>query len=82
MKIDSVVVGSYRANCYVLREGTSMIVIDPGDEPAEVLGLIGSKDDVGSAGESSSTGTAPRYHLACRAAPREGRRARPLRFQL
>ena len=49
MKIDSVVVGSYRANCYVLREGTSIIVIDPGDEPAEVLGLIGSKDDVGSA---------------------------------
>ena len=46
MKIDSVVVGSYRANCYVLREGTSMIVIDPGDEPAEVLGLIGSADDV------------------------------------
>ena len=51
MKVDSVVVGSYRANCYVLREGASMIVVDPGDEPAEVLGLIDSADDVGSTGD-------------------------------
>ena len=51
MKIDSVVVGSYRANCYVLREGTSMIVVDPGDEPAKVLGLIDSVGGVGPAGD-------------------------------
>ena len=49
MKIDSVVVGSYHANCYVLREGASMIVVDPGDEPAEVLGLIGSAGEAGAA---------------------------------
>lgn len=49
MRIDSVVVGSYRANCYVLREGASMIVVDPGDEPAEVLGLIGSAGEAGAA---------------------------------
>ena len=38
--IDSVPVGSYQANCYILVSGAEALVIDPGDEPRLLLRLL------------------------------------------
>lgn len=42
--IERHVVGSYRANCYVLRSGGQVLVVDPGDEPARLIDAIGEAD--------------------------------------
>lgn len=41
MKIDSIKVGSYAANCYIVSEnGRDCAVIDPGDEPDKIIAKL------------------------------------------
>ena len=42
IKIDTLRLGSYRTNCYILREenASSCAIIDPGDEPERVLATL------------------------------------------
>ncbi|MDZ4661531.1 MAG: MBL fold metallo-hydrolase [Pseudomonadota bacterium] len=45
MKIDSLVVGSFECNCFILSDEKTneAIIIDPGDEPNEILSLVHAK---------------------------------------
>ena len=43
MRIESVVVGDYQTNCYVISNDNKAIVIDPGDESNKIFNLIGDK---------------------------------------
>ena len=43
MKIDKVVVGDLRCNCYILSINNECIVIDPGDEYEKIKEVIGNK---------------------------------------
>jgi len=40
MKIEKIVVGMLRANCYLLVDGGEAAVIDPGDEPRKIIDAI------------------------------------------
>ena len=40
MKIQTIVVGAFQVNCYILTEGNEAIVIDPGDECGRILSAI------------------------------------------
>ena len=40
MKIEKIVVGMLRANCYLLVDGGEAAVIDPGDEPQKIIDAI------------------------------------------
>ncbi len=44
MKIDKVVVGSLRENCYVLSNKDNCLVVDPGDDIDKIKKLIGNKN--------------------------------------
>ncbi len=44
MIIESVAVGSYQANCYILSIDNNCLVIDPGDEYDKIKKLIGKKN--------------------------------------
>ena len=43
IQIDTLVVGAYQANCYILHKNGSArcVVIDPGDEPGRILAFLG-----------------------------------------
>ena len=41
MIVDMVRVGEYRCNCYILKKGNDVIVIDPGDEADKIISKIG-----------------------------------------
>lgn len=41
MEIDKIVVGAWQANCYAVRSGDEVLVIDPGDEPERILAWLG-----------------------------------------
>lgn len=44
MKIDKLVVGSLRENCYVLSNKDNCLVVDPGDDIDKIKKLIGNKN--------------------------------------
>lgn len=45
MKIDTLVVGSFQCNCFILSDESTKeaIIIDPGDEPQEILSLVSAE---------------------------------------
>lgn len=47
MKIDKVVVGALKTNCYILSKGNNCIIIDPGDEYNKIKKVIGLKKVIG-----------------------------------
>ena len=47
MKIDKVIVGYLKENCYVLSIENNCLVIDPGDEYEKIKKVIGNKRVVG-----------------------------------
>ncbi len=47
MKIDRIVVGCLRENCYVLSIGNDVLVIDPGDDGDRIKGVIGKRNILG-----------------------------------
>jgi glyoxylase-like metal-dependent hydrolase (beta-lactamase superfamily II) len=47
MKIEKVVVGNLRCNCYVLSINDEVLVIDPGDDGDKIIKLIGNRKVLG-----------------------------------
>ena len=47
MKIEKVVVGNLRCNCYVLSINNQVLVIDPGDDGDKIIKLIGNRKFLG-----------------------------------
>ena len=47
MRINSIVVGDYQTNCYVIDIDNKVLVIDPGDESNKILDLIGDREVLG-----------------------------------
>ncbi len=47
MTVDVVRVGELRCNCYVLKKGNDVLVIDPGDETDKIISMIGDNKLVG-----------------------------------
>ena len=47
MKIDRVIVGDLKTNCYVISIGDNCLVIDPGDDYNKIKKIIGNKNVVG-----------------------------------
>ena len=47
MKIDKIVVGSLRCNCYVLSIDDEVLVIDPGDDGDKIINIIGNRKVIG-----------------------------------
>lgn len=47
MKIDKVVVGELRTNCYLISKNDQCIIIDPGDEYEKIKNFISNKKIVG-----------------------------------
>ena len=47
MKIDSVVVGIYQENCYILKQDNEALIIDPGDEFEKIKKIVGDMKVVG-----------------------------------
>lgn len=50
MNIDTLVVGAFEVNCFIIHGmGNRVIVIDPGDDAAQIAGFIGSRNLIVSA---------------------------------
>ena len=47
MKVDRVIVGELRENCYVLSIGNNVLIIDPGDEYEKILDLVNGRNILG-----------------------------------
>ena len=47
MKIDTVIVGYLKTNCYIISKDNECLVIDPGDEYAKIKDAIGNKKVIG-----------------------------------
>ena len=47
MKIESVVVGSYQENCYIISNDNKCLIVDPGDEANKIIDKIGNLEVVG-----------------------------------
>lgn len=47
MKIDKVIVGSLKTNCYIISKDNKCLIIDPGDEYLKIKNTIGNKTVVG-----------------------------------
>ena len=43
MKIERVIVGELDTNCYLVSEGNTAVVIDPGDEAGKIFGRLGDR---------------------------------------
>ncbi|MBL7053753.1 MBL fold metallo-hydrolase [Patescibacteria group bacterium] len=57
MKIKTLVVGSFEANCYLFSSGNELIVIDPGDETKRIL------DEINKTGKSLKQIIHTHYHF-------------------
>lgn len=47
MKINKVIVGSLKENCYILRKDNDVLVIDPGDEIDKIRDVVGESNVIG-----------------------------------
>ena len=47
MKIDKIVVGKLRCNCYILSINNDVLVIDPGSESNKIIKAIGNRNVIG-----------------------------------
>lgn len=47
MKVEKVVVGSFRENCYIVSIKNDVLIIDPGDEPTKIKEVIGNRNILG-----------------------------------
>ena len=47
MKIDRVVVGDYKTNCYILSIDSDVLIIDPGDEYEKIIDKVYGKNILG-----------------------------------
>lgn len=47
IKVEKIEVGYLKENCYILKQGNNVLVIDPGDEYEKIKNVIGSSKVVG-----------------------------------
>lgn len=47
MRIESIVVGDYQTNCYILDINNEVLIIDPGDESNNIINMIGNRKVLG-----------------------------------
>ena len=47
MKIESVVVGSYQENCYIVSIDNKCLIVDPGDEANKIIDKVGNLEVLG-----------------------------------
>lgn len=47
MKVEKIIVGSFKENCYILSNQNDVLIIDPGDEPTKIKKAIGNRNILG-----------------------------------
>lgn len=47
MKVEKIIVGSFKENCYILSNQNDVLIIDPGDEPTKIKEAIGNRNILG-----------------------------------
>ena len=47
MHIETIIIGELETNCYILSKDNKCLIIDPGDEFAKIVNVIGNKEVVG-----------------------------------